>query len=140
MFWGALMFIIVVVLGRSVAVLFNDNAIVVATLIDYLRIVPLSYGLLGVLMLVNAALNALNRPLQAALLTVLRLFALYVPLALLGSTLFGLRGIFGAAAVANGLAGIAAFFWLRRILVGDSLRRQVRTSTGASGELPAIGD
>jgi putative MATE family efflux protein len=133
--WGALLFITLVALGRSVALIFNDDAIVVATLVDYLRIVPLSYGLLGVLMLANAALNALNRPLQSALLTVLRLFVLYIPLALVGSALLGLEGIFGAAAVANGLAGITAFFWLRRILTGDKLRRQVSTSRQASREI-----
>jgi putative MATE family efflux protein len=140
LFWGALLFIILVASGRSVALIFNDDAIVVATLIDYLRIVPLSYGLLGVLMLATAALNALNRPLQSALLTVLRLFVLYIPLAIVGSALFGLQGIFGAAAVANGLAGLAAFFWLRSILTGGSLRRQVSTSAKASGELPVAGD
>jgi hypothetical protein len=68
------------------------------------------------------------------------LFALYIPLAIVGSALFGLQGIFGAAAVANGLAGLAAFFWLQSILTGGSLRRQVSTSAEASGELPVAGD
>jgi Na+-driven multidrug efflux pump len=140
LFWGALLFILLAVFGRSVALIFNDDAVVVATLIDYLRIVPLSYGLLGVLMLANAVLNALNRPLQSALLTVLRLFALYIPLAVVGSVLFGLLGIFGAAAIANGLAGVAAFFWLRSILTGGSLRRQVSTSAEAGTKLPVAGD
>jgi Na+-driven multidrug efflux pump len=138
--WGVLLLIVLAVFGRSVALVFNDDATVVTTLVDYLRIVPVSYGLLGVLMLANAALNALNRPLQSALLTVLRLFVLYIPLALLGSALLGLQGIFGAAAVANGLAGITAFFWLRRTLTGDKLRRQVSTSRQASRELPIAGD
>jgi Na+-driven multidrug efflux pump len=138
--WGALLFATLIAFGRSVALIFNDDAIVVATVINYLRIVPLSYGLLGVLMLANAALNALNRPLQAALLTVLRLFVLYVPLAIVGSALFGLPGIFGAAAVANGFAGVTAFFWLRRILTGDSLRTQVSKTAGPGEKLPVAGD
>jgi putative MATE family efflux protein len=138
--WGAVLFILLAVSGRSVALIFNDDAIVVATLVDYLRIVPLSYGLLGVLMLATAALNALNRPLQSALLTVLRLFVLYIPLAIVGSVLFGLQGIFGAAAIANGLAGVAAFFWLRSILTGSSLRRQASTSAEVGEKLPVAGD
>ena len=133
--WGVLLFILLIAFGRSVALIFSDDAVVVATLIDYLRIVPLSYGLLGLLMLATATLNALNRPLQAALLTLLRLFLLYVPLALLGSALFGLRGIFGAAAVANCLAGIAAFLWLRSILRGRSLRRPMSADMEVTGEL-----
>jgi putative MATE family efflux protein len=138
--WGAILFLILVAFGRAVALVFNDDAIVVATLVDYLRVVPLSYGLLGVLMLATAALNALNRPLQSAVLTVLRLFVLHIPLALVGSALFGLQGIFVAAAVANSLAGVAALFWLRGILTNGNLRRQVPASTKASGEQPVAGD
>jgi putative MATE family efflux protein len=138
--WGALLFILLALFGRSVALVFNDDAVVVTTLVDYLRLVPLSYGLLGVLMLANAALNALNRPLQSALLTVLRLFALYIPLAVVASALFGLQGIFGAAAIANGLAGAAAFFWLRSILMGDSLLRQASTGAEVGETQPVVGD
>lgn len=136
--WGAALFVVLAALGRYVALLFNDDATVVATLVDYLRIVPLSYGLLGILMLVNAALNALNRPLQSALLTLLRLFGLYVPLAFAGSALFGLRGIFGAAAVANVLAGVAAYLWLRQTLAGERMRWQATTpGKSGSGAAPA---
>jgi putative MATE family efflux protein len=140
MLWGAALFLILAVLGRYIALLFNDDAAVVATLVDYLRIVPVSYGLLGLLMLGNAALNALNRPLQSALLTLLRLFVLYVPLAFAGSSLFGLRGIFGAAALANIIAGVAAYLWLRRILAGDGLKRQESAATGAGVEAIVTGD
>jgi putative MATE family efflux protein len=138
--WGVLLFLLLAVFGRSVALIFNDDAMVVATLVDYLRILPLSYGLLGVLMLATAALNALNRPLQSALLAILRLFVLYIPLALAGSALFGLRGILCAAAVANGLAGIAAYFWLRWILAGGSLGQKMPTRSEAGGELPVAGE
>jgi putative MATE family efflux protein len=140
MLWGVALLIILAILGRNIALLFNDDPMVVATLADYLRIVPLSYGLLGVLMLVNAALNALNRPLQSALLTLLRLFGLYVPLALAGSTLFGLRGIFGAAALANVSAGVIAFLWLRRILAGEGLRSGAVSAAEAGGEAPGLGE
>jgi putative MATE family efflux protein len=140
MLWGAALLGILAVLGRNIALLFNDDPMVVATLADYLWIVPLSYGLLGVLMLGNATLNALNRPFQSALLTLLRLFVLYVPLAFVGSALFGLRGIFVAAALANVLAGIAAYLWLRWILAGDRLNLQESGSKSVSGEVVAAGD
>jgi Na+-driven multidrug efflux pump len=140
MVWGALLFIVLATLGPSMALVFNDDPRVVATLVDYLRIVPLSYGLLGVLMLANAALNALNKPLQSALLTVLRLFGLYIPLAVVGSALLGLQGIFGAAAVANGLAGVAAYVWLRSISSGADRRWPFSASKGASRKVPAAGD
>jgi hypothetical protein len=40
----------------------------------------------------------------------------YVPLALLGSALFGVRGVYGALAVAYILAGIASLLVMKRIL------------------------
>ncbi len=138
--WGVLLFITFSAFRGSIALVFNDDLRVVAALADYLWIVPLSYGLLGVLLLAGAALSALNRPLQAALLAVLRLFALIIPLALLGSALFGVPGIFGAVAVANALAGVAAFFWLRRTLTSGSLRQPGTPSATMSTELPAAGD
>ena len=58
----------------------------------------------------------------------------------LGSALIGLQGIFAAAAVANGLAGIAAYFWLRRILAGGSLEQQVSKRSEVSGEMPVAGE
>jgi Na+-driven multidrug efflux pump len=68
------------------------------------------------------------------------LFVLYVPLALLRSALLGLQGIFGAAATANGLAGITAYLWLRRMLAGDRLDQQVGARSEAGEELPEAGE
>ncbi len=47
-------------------------------------------------------------------LTLLRMFALYVPLAYLGAHLWGLPGIFAGACAANALVGLGAFFWEER--------------------------
>ena len=77
---------------------------------------PISYGLQGLLTLSNTTLNVLNKPLHAALLSVIRIFILYVPLAYAGSALFGVWGIFAAISVANIIAGIAAYLWLKKVL------------------------
>lgn len=114
--WGAITFVLLLVIARPLAALFNDDPRVINTIVLYLSLVPVSYGLFSVLQLSNVALNTLNRPLHAAALMVLRMFVLYVPLALAGSRLFGMQGIFGAAVVANAVAGIAAYLWLRRVL------------------------
>jgi Na+-driven multidrug efflux pump len=82
-------------------------------------------------LLVRTALNVLNRPFQAAALTVIQMFVLYIPLAYIGSYLFGVPGIFVAAAAANVIAGIVAYIWLRRVLAapGESPREQARDLT-----------
>ena len=104
--WGVVLFLLLAGLRQPVASIFTDNPAVIATLADILVIVPLSYGLFGLMLVVNATLNALNRPLESTALMALRMVGLYVPLALLGSSLFGINGIFAAALVANIGAGL----------------------------------
>ena len=129
--WGLAITLLLAVTAPSIASLFNDNPAVTSVTAAYLRIVPLSYGLLGVVLLVRTALNVLNRPFQAAALTVIQMFVLYIPLAYIGSYLFGVPGIFVAAAAANVIAGIVAYIWLRRVLAapGESPREQARDLT-----------
>ena len=129
--WGVVM---VVVLGLSsgwLAALFNDDPAVVHTVRTYFWILPLSYGLYGLLKLTTIVMSVLNKPLRSSLLTLTQAFALYIPLAYLGSELFGLPGIFGGAALSYLVAGLVAYFWLKRTLAEsmeyDYLQRIVAT-------------
>ncbi len=108
--WGAIVFVILSLLARPLASVFNDNVSVVETATSYLRIVPIGYGFYGIVILVAAALNILRKPMLAAGLSIGHMFLLYVPLALLGSHLFGIQGLFGGIALASIIAGIAAHF------------------------------
>jgi len=114
--WGLAMLALLWLVARPLAGLFNDDPQVIEDIVLYLRIVPFGYGLVGVLMICNTTLNVLERPLHASALTIVQMFVLYVPLAVLGSRLLGLQGIFGAALVANGVAGVAAYLVLGRVL------------------------
>lgn len=116
MAWGALMLVVLGVFARPIASIFNATPEVVAVTALYLWVVPVSYGLRGVHFVSTAALSVLHRPIDAALLTLLQFFGLYFPLALIGSRLLGLGGVFGAGSVANIVAGSLAYFWLRRIV------------------------
>jgi putative MATE family efflux protein len=121
MIWGGTMFLLFLLVARPLAAAFNNDRQVVAAIQTYLWLVPISYGLQGVLTLTTAALNVLRKPLQAAVLGIARMFVLYIPLAYLGSMLFGVPGIFGAAAIANFAAGVAAYLWLNRVLTTSAL-------------------
>ena len=94
--------------GAFMAGLFNKNPVVISTVVSYLRIIALTYGFQGILLLSSSVLNALGKPIHAIGLSLLRLLALYIPLALIGSKLFGLNGIFAGGAVANLLSGLLA--------------------------------
>lgn len=95
--------------------LFNDHPEVVAVGSAYLRIVPISYGAAGVIMIANAAFNGLGRPLPAVVISLTRMAFLYLPLAWIGGRLFGIEGIFAAACTANLLVGAGAYLWNRRV-------------------------
>jgi Na+-driven multidrug efflux pump len=116
MAWGAGLFFVLAAVGRPIGSLFNSDSTVVSVVALYLWIVPISYGFWGVLRLSSTSLNVLNRPLHAALLNSAQLLVLYVPLAVVGSHYWGLHAVFGAATIANILAGSAAYFLLNRVV------------------------
>ncbi|MEM8502453.1 MAG: MATE family efflux transporter [Cyanobacteria bacterium P01_D01_bin.1] len=112
--WGGFVAVLLAASASQIAPLFNPNAEVVEVAISYLWIVPISYGTAGIIQVASSAFNALGRPIPAVIMTVLRMFGLYIPLAYLGSLWFGPLGIFGAATVANGLVGVGAWWWSDR--------------------------
>lgn len=114
--WGLAVAALLALTGPTIGALFSDAPAVVETTALYLWIVPLSYGAYGVAMMVNTTLNAVSRPLRSGGLIVIRLFVLMLPLALLGDALFGVRGVFGGLSIANLLAGVVAWAFVRRFL------------------------
>jgi len=67
----------------------------------FIWVLPLGYGLQGIIILTNSSFNALHKPMVALVLSIVRLFVCYVPLAYLGSYLFGLNGFFVGALIGN---------------------------------------
>ncbi|MDA1207103.1 MAG: MATE family efflux transporter, partial [Proteobacteria bacterium] len=84
--------------------------------IEYLHIVPLSIGFMGIMTVATHGFNALRRPMPALGLSVARLLLVYFPLALIGRVLLGYTGVFWATALANLVVGIAAALWLKAVL------------------------
>lgn len=87
-------YIILFLIARPLASLFSKEAIVIDNVVLYIRVVPLAYGFQGILMIINGALNAIRKPIKAALLNIIQMLAVYVPLAYFLSKPFGMIGIF----------------------------------------------
>jgi Na+-driven multidrug efflux pump len=117
--WGLVMFILLAILGKTIASVFNANPFVISTVATYFWIVPIGYGAWGVLRLSTIVLSVLNKPLQSALLMLMQAFLLYIPFAYLGSRMFGLKGIFSAAAVSYIIVAFVAYIWLKNFLRAD---------------------
>jgi putative MATE family efflux protein len=114
--WGVVLLSALALPARHIAALFNDNPAIIGGIVTYLRIVPVGYGLYGVFVLCVATLNVLNKPFLAAGLTIVQMFAVYVPLAYLGASLFGVPGVFSALAASYCAAGVISFLVLRKVL------------------------
>ena len=102
--------------------LINDEPEVVATATTYLYILPITLGFAGMLNVANGAFQALSRPAPALILSLLRLFVFYVPMALVASRYFGYTGIFAAAALTNVILGLWGREWNRRVIVRERER------------------
>lgn len=113
--WGAFVWILSLVIGRQAAGIFNKDPAVIGVVMAYMTIVFPSYALLGALVTTLNAFNALHRAMRSLMLSMLRMLVLYVPLAYVGSALFGLDGIWWAAFSANALAGVVAVLWFRHL-------------------------
>jgi Na+-driven multidrug efflux pump len=117
--WGLFAFVLLALIARPLASIFNNDPMVVSTTVLYLRIVPIGFGLIGVLIISSSVLNVLHKPLHSAFLMLTMMFALFVPLAFFGSRLFGIPGIFAGIAIAYIISGIIAHFTLSRVLVAE---------------------
>jgi putative MATE family efflux protein len=114
--WQLVVFIVLALTSNFIASLFAQEATVVRDIALFLCIVPVAYGLQGIIILTNSSFNAMHKPMSALLLSILRLFIFYVPIASLGSYLYGLEGLFWGCVVANLVTSILAYVWFTRNL------------------------
>jgi Na+-driven multidrug efflux pump len=84
-----------------IAEVFTKEKAVADIIILFMWILPFGYGLQGVIILTNSSFNALHKPMIALVLSFIRLFVCYVPLAYIGSLLYGLQGLFIGALLGN---------------------------------------
>jgi len=128
--WGLGMAALIALAARPVAGLFSDNPEVIRYTALFLYIVPVSYTLQGIFLVVTTSLNAMQRPLPAALLSLLQMFVLAVPLALLARPLDEIGLIFGALAAAYVLTGLAAR-WINAVTFERVAQKTDRLATDA---------
>jgi putative MATE family efflux protein len=114
--WGLFAFVVLAALGRPIVALINDHPGVIEATYAYLVPVSLSYGFLGVSMVVGSTFLASGRAAPSLVLALMRMLVLYLPLAWLGNALWGYHGIFYATAVCNVIVAVAGYMWLRGAL------------------------
>ena len=121
--WLAVRFVILLQLGIAAAWLLLSGLLssllasdpeVQGHLADFLLRLPVSWSGLGVCMLMVSACNAMGLPMRALVISVLRLFAWFLPLLWIGGQIGGLNGLFTGAMLGNIAAGITSWLLYKR--------------------------
>ncbi|MFW6312570.1 MAG: MATE family efflux transporter [Spirochaetota bacterium] len=103
---GGFFLLVFLFFAPAIASAFSDAPEVVRVTTLAVRIISISYALQGIYLITVPSLNVLRRPLLAAGLGVLEMFVLVVPIALVGSAIAGLPGIFAGVAVGYSITGL----------------------------------
>jgi putative MATE family efflux protein len=117
--WQMLVYVVLALGSGVIASTFSDDPEVIETIKLFLWILPLGYGMQGIIILTNSSLNALHRPMSALYLSSARFFVFYVPLAYVGSQWFGLAGFFGGALCGNLLMAAISLRSFKKAISGE---------------------
>ena len=117
--WQLIIYLLLAVGAGILASIFSEDPEVVEAIKLFVWIMPLGYGLQGIIILTNSSLNALHRPLNALILSIARFFVFYVPLAYVGSVYFGLYGFFAGAVCGNLLMAMISWRTFKRAISGE---------------------
>jgi putative MATE family efflux protein len=107
--WQLLIYLLLVLIAPFIADVFSKEKAVADIIVLFMWVMPLGYGLQGVIILTNSSFNALHKPMVALMLSVIRLFVCYVPLAYLGSVYYGLEGFFIGGVVGNFIMAMISY-------------------------------
>ncbi|BBN82315.1 MATE family efflux transporter [Pseudoalteromonas sp. A25] len=114
MIWQFFIYLVLLLFSGLISRTFGNEPEVVRVIELFIYIMPLSYGLQGIIILSNSSFNALHKPMNALALSVIRLFIFYVPFAYIGSLLGDLKGLFIGAAVGNLVTACVAYSWFNQ--------------------------
>jgi putative MATE family efflux protein len=109
MIWQIIIYGLLVLIAPWIADAFSKEQSVADIITLFIYILPLGYGLQGIIILTNSSFNALHKPMVALWLSIVRLFVCYVPLAYLGSELYGIKGFFIGGVLGNMVMALISY-------------------------------
>ena len=122
--WGLFVFCVLATSGEFLVSLIDENAVVVAVAVAFFFIVAPSIGGMGVMQVAIACFNARGRPMPALTISAVRTFVFYIPLVIVGNSLWGYVGIFVATAITNVVMGAVGWQW-NRVSVNRAVAREM---------------
>lgn len=114
-FAGFIQWALLALFARPIAGCFTRDPVIIECLGPLLFWVPLGFAGFGYMLSVAASFSAIGQPKYSAVLFVARLFVFTVPLAMLGSHIAGLEGIYAAIFCGNLASGLFAHALKHRV-------------------------
>jgi len=113
--WGLIVAVAMVLAGESFARLFTDDPVVVGEFALYLEIAAWGYAGFGLLIVGNGIMNAVDKASFALVQSVVRVFLVMLPLALVLQGSMGSAAIYTAELAANLFGAVSAVLLVRYI-------------------------
>ncbi len=107
--WHLVIALVWLIIASPTANLLSTDSQVSDIVRQYTTIVPLSYGPLGVCMVMVSVCNAIGMPMRALTISFVRLFGCYIPALWVGGALADLQGLLIGACIGNIMAGLLAW-------------------------------
>ncbi|MBK51004.1 MAG: MATE family efflux transporter [Gammaproteobacteria bacterium] len=127
--WQLGLYVLLALAAPMVASVFSEDNDVTGTINLFLWILPLGYGLQGIIILTNSSLNAMHKPASALYLSIARFFVFYVPFAWVGSLYYGLGGFFAGAVGGNLLMAAISLRTFNRALAAEQQAQKLASFT-----------
>lgn len=112
--WQVVIYALLIITSGFIADAFSKEESVADVIKMFIYILPLGYGFQGVIILTNSSFNALHKPMVALVLSIIRLFVCYLPLAYAGSHYYGLEGLFFGALLGNFVMAFISYYSFTR--------------------------
>ncbi len=119
--YGILLASVFVIFAEPLAGFFSDERAVKDVLKLYIYITCGGYGMLEVHRYAGFCMTGTGRPLRGSILNIIRIVVFLIPLSILGSTLFQIKGIFFGRLITDIAAGFIGIWWSEKILKSTNI-------------------
>jgi Na+-driven multidrug efflux pump len=109
--YGIILAIIIYIFAPIIAMKFGDDQKFYDTLVLYLRIMPLGYGLYSSSRMVSLSFNAINQPIKSLAICFIQIIIFRTGFSYIGS-FYGVAYIIWGIVISNFISGIGGYAWI----------------------------
>jgi len=112
--------------------IFTRDPKVAGILIAYIRTISFGYGMMEAHRYCGFIFTGLQRPFRTTLLNAIRVLGLLIPLSYLGSSVYGVRGVFLGRLATDIIVGSIGLIWVSRTLGSVAAAAAMNKSSGSA--------